>query len=362
MEIQHLKLLNFRNYEQLDIDFDSKMNIIYGDNGGGKSNIVEAIYYLALTKSFRTTEDKNVIRQGEKETKISAKVKERVSHEYELVLNDEGKKALINGNAYKRLSDYISKIQVIVFSPDDLKMIKESPSVRRKLLNVDISMLNNNYLKYLASYNKILKQRNAYLKTVAINGNSSLDYLNILTNNLIEYGLKICDYRNKFINELNELIGDMYSKITGIEGLSIKYISSYSDESKESLLKLYEKGLERDLFLGKTNMGVHHDDITFLLPFGDLKDFGSEGQQKNAIIAYKLAEVELFKRINDNYPILILDDLFSELDKKKINNILNMLDKDMQTFITTTNVSFVKKSVRNNSKLYKVINGKIEEE
>ena len=241
-------------------------------------------------------------------------------------------------------------------------MIKESPSIRRKLVNVDISMLNNNYLKYLASYNKILKQRNAYLKTVAVNGNSSLDYLSILTNNLIEYGLKICDYRKKFINELNELIGDMYSKITGIEGLSIKYISSYSDESKESLLKFYEKGLERDLFLGKTNMGVHHDDITFLLPFGDLKDFGSEGQQKNAIIACKLAEVELFKRINDNYPILILDDLFSELDKKKINNILNMLDKDMQTFITTTNVSFVKKSVRNNSKLYKVINGKIEEE
>ena len=362
MEIQHLKLLNFRNYEQLDIDFNSKMNIIYGDNGVGKSNIVEAIYCLALTKSFRTTDDKNLIKQGEKETRISAKVKKKIEHEYELVLNDDGKKALINGNAYKRLSDYISKIQVIVFSPDDLKMIKESPSIRRKLLNVDISLLNNNYLKYLASYNKILKQRNSYLKTVAVNGNSSMDYLDILTNSLIEHGLKIYEYRKKFINELNESIESIYSNISGIEGLTIKYISSYSDETKEDLVKLYKKGLERDLFLGKTNIGIHHDDITFLLPFGDLKDYGSEGQQKNAIIAYKLAEVELFKRINESYPILILDDLFSELDKKKINNILNMLDKDMQTFITTTNVTFVKKSIRNNSKLYRIINGKIEEE
>ncbi len=362
MEIQHLELLNFRNYEHLIIDFNSKMNIIYGDNGVGKSNIVEAIYCLALTKSFRTTEDKNLIRQGEKETRIVAKVKERVVHNYELVLNDEGKKALINGNAYKRLSDYISKIQVIVFSPDDLKMIKESPSVRRKLLNVDISLLNNNYLKYLASYNKVLKQRNAYLKAVAVNGNSSMDYLDILTNNLIDYGLKIYEYRKNFIKELNKKIGEIYSKISGIEGLNIKYISSYSDESQESLVNLYKKSLERDLFLGKTNIGIHHDDITFLLPFGDLKDYGSEGQQKNAIIAYKLTEVELFKSINGSYPILILDDLFSELDKKKINNILNMLDKDLQTFITTTNVTFVKKSLRNNSKLYKIVDGKIEEE
>ena len=362
MKIQHLKLSNFRNYEQLDIDFNSKMNIIYGDNGVGKSNIVEAIYCLALTKSFRTNEDKNVIRQGMKETIIKAEVQERVSHSYEITLNDEGKKALVDGNAYKRLSDYISKIQVIVFSPEDLKMIKESPSIRRKLLNVDISLLNNNYLKYLTNYNKIVKQRNAYLKIVAVNGNSSLDYLDILTNNLVDYGLKIYEFRKKFIEELNQKINDIYSKICGIDGLSIKYISDYSDVTKDKLLNLYKKGLERDLFLGKTNIGIHHDDITFLLPFGDLKDYGSEGQQKNAIIAYKLAEVELFKEIKESYPILILDDLFSELDKKKINNILSMLDKEIQTFITTTNVMFVKKSIRDNSRLYKIVNGKVEEE
>ena len=362
MEIQHLKLLNFRNYEQLDMDFDSKLNIIYGDNGAGKSNIVEAIYCLALTKSFRTKDDKYLIRQGEKETKIEAKVRERVMHDYEITLNEEGKKVLVDGNTYKRLSDYISKIQVVVFSPDDLKMIKEGPEIRRKLLNVDISLLNNNYLKYLASYKKILKQRNAYLKTVAVNGNSSLDYLDILTNSLIEYGLKIYEFRNKFITALNQKIGNIYREIIGIEGLNIKYISSYNGESKESLQALYKKNLERDLFLGKTNMGIHHDDMNFLLPFGDLKDLGSQGQQKNAIIAYKLALVELFKDISGNYPILILDDLFSELDKKKINNILSMLYKEIQTFITTTNVMFVKKSIRDNSRLYKIINGKVEEE
>ena len=361
MQIRDLKLINFRNYEKLKLSFHSQLNLIIGKNGMGKTNLVEAIYVLALTKSFRTNMDNILIKEGKDSFKIEAHIIKENEENYEFLLTPEGKKIKINGTSATKLSDYISKINVILFNPNDLKIIKDTPSLRRKMLNIEISQLNNLYLKHLQNYNKVMKQRNAYLKTLSINGNASLDYLDILTNKLIDIGLNIYNERRKFIELVNQNIGNLFFKITNSEGLFINYISDYNDMTKEKLLKIYQKGLERDLMFGKTHIGVHHDDISFLLNKENLKDYGSEGQQKNAIIALKLSEIEIFKVKKRTYPILILDDLFSELDNEKINNILKLLNPDIQTFITTTNIESINQDYLNKAKIFKVFNAEIKE-
>ena len=361
MQIIDLKLVNFRNYDKLKLEFDKKLNLIIGKNGSGKTNLVEAIYVLALTKSFRTNNDEILIKSGESITKIEANIKGDLTNNYVLVINNDGKKVKINQTNATRLSDYISKVNVILFSPNDLRIIKDTPSVRRKMLNIEISQLNNLYLKNLQNYNKIIKQRNSYLKTLGVNGNSSQDYLDILTNKLVDIGLFINEKRKKFIELINENIGDLFFKITNTNKLKIEYLSDYNNITKENLLKLYKKSIDRDLMFGKTFIGIHHDDIVFKINDKNLKEYGSEGQQKNAIISFKLAEINIFNKLKSTNPILILDDLFSELDTEKINNILNILDNNIQTFITTTEIDKVKSDIIEKCKIIKINETDIEE-
>lgn len=362
MRIRQLKMINFRNYSNMTIDFSDHYNLIHGNNGMGKTNLIEAIYVLALTKSFRGTVDKVVIMNNRDSAKIEGKIHATISSTYQIIISNDGKKVKIDSNNIPKLSDYISKISVILFNPDDLRIIKDTPSIRRKNLNVDISQLNNVYLKLLSTYNKYLKQRNMYLRSMNINANTDGDFLNVLTEKIIDIGLKIYSYRKEFIEKINIKLGSIYFKITGEEGLSIKYMSDYADLDKKKLLALYKKNLQRDIVLGKTQLGVHHDDIIFIKEDKNLKDYGSEGQQKNSIISYKLAEIQIFKEQKNEYPILILDDLFSELDNEKINNILGLLDTQVQTFITTTDISQVDKEILENSKIIKVEKGSLREE
>ncbi|MGN1370721.1 MAG: DNA replication/repair protein RecF [Candidatus Coprovivens sp.] len=361
MKIQHLKLLNFRNYEKLEISFSSNYNIIYGNNGTGKTNLVESIYVLALTKSFRGTVDKILIMNSKEVCRVEGEVSDKYTNKYKLIIKDGGKKVKINNTKVDKLSDYISQISVVLFNPDDLRFIKDSPTVRRKSINLEISQINNAYLKNLNMYNKLLKQRNSYLKTTNINANSSSDYLNILTNKLIDYGEKIYNSRKKYIDLLNSRIGDIYNSICGISDLKLEYISDYKNFDRDKVSQKYVDTLNRDIILGKTSIGVHHDDVRFKLEGYNIKDYGSEGQQKNAIIAYKLTELEIFYQIRGNYPILILDDLFSELDKFKINNILKLINKDIQTFITTTEIDKINEDILYNSKLFEVVEGYVRE-
>lgn len=361
MQIRDLKLINFRNYNSLNLNFNNHLNIIIGNNGMGKTNLIEAIYVLALTKSFRTNVDNLLIKQGQTSAKIEANISSYITDCYTLILNNEGKKVKINDNKAKRLSDYISKINVILFSPNDLRIIKDTPSVRRKMLNIEISQLNNLYLKYLQDYNQTMKQRNSYLKTMAINGNASKDYLDILTNKLIDIGLFIYKKRKEFIDRINSNIEDLYFKITNMRKLKINYESDYNDMTKEMLIKIYDKSLDRDISFGKTHVGIHHDDIVFCLNDNNLKDYGSEGQQKNAIISMKLAEINIFYDIKKSYPILMLDDLFSELDVNKINNIIKLLDKNIQTFITTTELNKVNQEFLKDCKVFNLKEDTIEE-
>ncbi len=362
MKIQHLKLLNFRNYEKMEISFSPSYNIIYGNNGSGKTNLVESIYVLALTKSFRGSVDKVLIMNNKDVCRVEGQITDKYTNDYKIIIKDGGKKVKINNTKIDKLSDYISKVSVVLFNPDDLRFIKDSPSIRRKAINLEISQINNSYLKTLNNYNKLLKQRNTYLKSMNINANTSSDYLDVLTSKLIDLGEKIYLSRKKYVDLLNEKIGVFYNKICGISDLNIEYISDFNNFDKEKILKKYKNNLNRDVILGKTTFGVHHDDLKFKFEGFNIKDYGSEGQQKNAIIAYKMAELEIFYQIRKDYPILILDDLFSELDRFKINNILNLINENIQTFITTTEIDKINGSILEKSKLFEINDGVVRED
>ena len=361
MKIQKIKVVNFRNYDNLELDFNPHKNIIIGRNGSGKTNIVEAIYVLALTKSFRGTREDVIIKHDKESTRVEGVIKEKRKESFKVILDNNRKIVKKNNTIVKKISDYISNINVILFTSEDLKLIKDTPNTRRKLINVDLSQFSNEYLKYLTLYNKILKQRNMYLKTLYLNGNASKDYLDIITNQLVDYGLRIHEYRKEFINDISSYLSDIYKSIANIEGLKLTYKSDYNNKSKNDILKSYKRSMNSDIRNGQTSQGIHRDDYDFTLNDVYLRDFGSEGEQKNAIIAFKLSELEIFKNKKGIIPILILDDLYSELDKVKINNILNYINDDIQTFITTTEISKLSKKIKDGSKIFKVKDGIVEE-
>ena len=362
MQISSLKLLNFRNYESLELQFSPKVNLIYGKNGMGKTNIIEAIYMLGLTKTFRSNTDDIVIKRGKNIAKIEGTIKDTISNNYKIIISNAGKRIKINNNKVERVSDYITKVNIILFNPDDLKMIKDTPSVRRKMLNIEISGISGEYLQLLNHYNKVLKQRNAYLK--AFNKKKQVDYsfLNILTDQLINIGLKVMKIREEFIENINSYISDIYTQITHKGTLKVIYKSEFLKKSKETLQKMFEKNISREIFLGKTIFGVQHDDFEFRIDKEIVKEFSSVGEQKNSIISFKLAEIKNIEEKLHKKPILILDDLFSELDEEKINNILNLIDPDLQTLITTTDIKNVDKKLLKNAKIFQVNNGIVKEE
>lgn len=361
MKIHHLKLVNFRNYEKLDLSFSDSYNIFYGNNGVGKTNLVESIYVLAFTKSFRGSVDKILVMNNKDVCKIEGEVGDKYASNYRIIFKDGGKKVKVDNTKIEKLSDYISKINVVLFNPDDLRFIKDSPSVRRKNVNLEISQLSNSYLKNLNMYEKLLKQRNMYLKTMNINSNTYPEYLEILTNKLVDLGEKIFNSRKKYIDMINLYLEKYYKKICDLPGLRLEYISDFNEFDRNKIMLKYKNCLNKDIILGKTTYGIHHDDFKFLLNDLNLKDYGSEGQQKNAIISYKLCEIDICYKMKNDYPILILDDLFSELDNEKISNILNLINNNVQTFITTTEIDKISNNIIKKSRIYKILDGEIME-
>ena len=362
MRIAKLSLLNFRNYENLEIEFSDNLNIIYGNNGSGKSNLVEAIYLLALTKSFRTSNDHNLINKNSKFSTIKGTIIDKEKTRYQIDFDASGKKVFIDSDKVKKISDYVSRINIVLFNPLDTKVITDAPVTRRKMLDISISQCNKEYLILLSSYNKILKHRNAYLKQLYLNGNASSEYINILTDKLIDIGLKIHEIRSDYITYLNNHLTNIYKNIFEYGHLEIKYTSDLSGKNVDKLREVYRKIYRKEMAVGKTLLGIHHDDITFMLDDNNIREYGSIGQQKNAIISYKLSELLIVKQLKGEYPILILDDLFSELDSQKILNIIKMLNKEVQTFITTTDIHNLNKELLVNCNLYKVLNQKVERE
>ena len=360
MKITNLKLKNFRNHNELNLNFSDYKNIIIGNNGIGKTNIIEAIYYLALTKSFRTNNDEVLIKDNEEFAVIEATIIEKISNNYKIVINKQGKHIKIDNNSIRQISDYISKLNVILFTQEDMKLIKDNPSIHRRLINMELSQFNNEYLKLLSMYNKILKQRNTYLKNIYFNGNIPKDYLDVLTEKLIDIGLKIYNIRRKYVDEINNYIGNIYKKVVKKKNLQIRYISNYENKGKDELLKSYQKNYQKDINYGKTHLGIHIDDFLFYINDKLAKEYLSEGELKNAIIAFKLSEIKYCIKIKNRVPILILDDLFSELDNKKINSLIGNFKKNFQLIITTTDIDKVNQKLLTNCKVFKITNKRIE--
>ena len=365
MQIDKLRLKNFRNYCDLDIEFNDRLNIIIGNNAQGKTNILEAIYFLSITKSNFSLSDKNCIKKDELFTKISGNIHNlNGNKKLQIFMNINGKKLEVNGNEIKKHSDYIGNLKVIIFNPDDVRLIKEAPGNRRRFMNIEISQLYKKYILALNEYNMILKQRNEYLKIIKT-GKVNHIYFDILNEKMIDLAKVICDYRIKFIDDINKYIGNVFKDISGYDGLTINYLPNIEIDNMDNFKTIMQEKLDnsydREIVIGSTLIGPHRDDFSFKLDNNDLLLYGSQGQIKMAILALKLAEIDVFKDICGEYPILLLDDLFSELDLEKRNKIINYLNRDIQTIVTTTDLKNIDRRLIRRAKIYKIDNGRIVE-
>lgn len=366
MKIRDIKLLNFRNYDDLKLEFSDNINIIIGNNGEGKTNILESVYVLSLTKSNRYGVDNDLIQFGKENLRIEGNViDDDLLRKFSVSLSKNKKNVFINGKEIRKISDYISNFCVISFSPLDLEIIKGSPSIRRNFLNIEISQLYNSYINYLNEYNYILKMRNDYLKKMNLNAMIDKRYLDIINDKLIDKAIKIYDYRFKFVNEINSLIENIFYKIAGLKSLKIEFdnslgLGNYDDELiRKTMNDKFKKNYHQELMLGNTLNGPHRDDFKFMLNDMDMKLYASQGQQRLAIIAFKIAELFIFKRIKKSYPVLLLDDIFSEIDIKKRNKIIKYLNNDIQTIITTTDLVDIQEDWLKKARVFKIKNGKI---
>lgn len=366
MKIKRLKLTNFRNYLNLEFELNTNVNIFIGNNGEGKTNILESIYILSLTKTNRVGSETDLIKYGEEITKIEGIIDTNgIIKKKEVNISHQKKTLLINNKEIRRNKDYIKDFAVILFTPQDLEIIKGSPSIRRNMLNIDISQLHNNYITYLNEYNQIIKMRNEYLKRMNINGNTDERYLEIINKEMVKKAVKIYEYRFNFIDRINYYLPNIFKKITGKNNIKIIFnnslgINEFDEEKVESLFLLkLKKNLNIELMQGMTLTGPHRDDFYFLFDDKDMKYFASQGQQRMAIISLKIAELYIYKEVLGEYPVLLLDDIFSEIDSKKRNKIVKFLKSDIQTIITTTDINDITEDLIEKAVVYNVKNSKV---
>lgn len=360
MIIKRLELKDYRNYESLDLSFDKGTNILYGDNAQGKTNILEAIYVVATTKSHKGSKDREIINFYEEEAHIRTYLeKEGVETRVDMHLRKSKSKGIaIDGQKIKKAADLLGLCNVVFFSPEDLSIIKNGPSERRRFVDMELCQLDSFYLYNLNHYNKIVNQRNKLLKDMYMNPELK-DTLAIWDSQLVSFGSKIIERRKLFADQLNEIIYDIHKKLSGgKEDISISYEPDVSIEDFEKKLRFNQ---DRDIKLKQTSVGPHRDDFAFLNGEIDIRRFGSQGQQRTAALSLKLSEIELVKRISKDTPILLLDDVLSELDSNRQNYLLNSIG-DIQTIITCTGLEdFVNNRFEIN-KIYKVTNGVVTSE
>ncbi|MCR5227461.1 MAG: DNA replication/repair protein RecF [Eubacterium sp.] len=365
MYIDSLALKDFRNYEALDIRFSDKINILYGDNAQGKTNILESIFLAATTRSHKKSKEKDIIRFGQDNSYIRLGVKKRdVGHRIDVHIKGTGSKGIaIDGIPIKRATELFGLINIIMFSPEDLSIVKNGPGERRRFMDMEICQLSRLYYSNLSTYNKILDQRNNTLKQMAFRkGNSSdeggslEDTLDIWDIQLAEAGKALIKERNNFINMMNEMISDIHSSITSSnEKLDLKYEPNVSIEDFEDTLK---NKRNIDIKNTVTMTGPHRDDFGIYINDIDVRVYGSQGQQRTAALSLKLAEIELVKDIINDDPILLLDDVMSELDSKRREALLSRIS-NIQTIITCTGYDdFIKQRI-NVDKIYKISNGHV---
>ena len=363
LKINKLYLKNFRNYSDLEVEFNNKLNIIIGNNAQGKTNILEAIYFLSITKSFLSVNEKTLIFRDKEFSSVKGDiVNNGFKKKLSVLINNNEKKIEINQKVIKRHIDYLGNLRVVIFSPDDIRLLKDSPGNRRRFLNIELSQLYDKYVKILSEFNIVLKQRNEYLKVIK-NGNINLDYYNILNDKYVDLSVSIYLYRYNFIEMINEYIGDKYYFISGDNGLVVRYMTDIeiSDRNtmKDILLSKLVDGKNREIMYGCTLIGPHKDNFCFYLNESNLSLYGSQGQLKMSILALKMAEIDVFKRVTGETPVLLLDDIFSELDIEKRNKLVKFLNDDVQTIMTTTDLSEIDDELVKIANVYQIENGQI---
>lgn len=368
MYLSKLELKNFRNYKKLKLKLCSSINIFIGDNAQGKTNILESIYVLALTKSPRFGAENNLIKHGETDGSIFGVLRDsRKMNELNVCLSNNNKTVFMNGKNIPKISSYIFNMKVIMFGPEDLEIIKGSPQDRRNFINVQISQLYAPYVHYLNEYNKILKNRNEYLKLMNINQYTDPRYLEILDEKLIDRAVEIYKYRREYFLFISSRIGSVFENIAGDNRLNIKLennldlISYDEEEIRTKFSKKLKANRKKEILNGSTLYGPHRDDFSFFLGEDNMKIFASQGQQRLAIICFKIVEIELFHSILNTTPILLLDDIFSELDVKKRNQLVKYLPTDVQVIVTTTDLKNINKKLVERGRVFVVKNGNVEE-
>jgi DNA replication and repair protein RecF len=362
MFVNNLTLHNFRNIEKLSLSFDNSLTIFYGENGQGKTNIVESIFLLANASSFRTNYFKELINNEKEETCAEAEVlSNKRKDKFKMVLRKNGKLGYVNDIVVSKFSDYIGKFNAICFSPEDVSMFKDSPGIRRHFLDKELSALFPVYIKQLIALKSVLEERNNLLK-----GKIDETLLEVINDKLIEASYDIFKRRKWLINKISEFATVIYKILTN-ESQEIKIVyQTFLDETNfESYIskakEIYKKSLRKDIERMYTIYGVHKDDFKVYLNDMEIDMYASQGQQRLGVLVLKLSEIEIFNEYKNTKPILLLDDVFSELDNTKKNNLLFYIDNDIQTIITTTELSNLDENLIKRANLIKIKNGKKEE-
>ena len=359
MIIKSLKLKNYRNYDLLDLTFDPKTNILYGDNAQGKTNILEALYLSGTTKSHRGTKDRDMIQFGYDESHLETVVEKKgIIFQIDMHLKKNSPKGIaIDKVPIRRASELFGIVHFVFFSPEDLNIIKEGPAGRRRFIDLELSQLDKIYLNNLSNYNRIINQRNSLLKDIyGSNQQHLLETLDIWDMQMLQYGTKIIKKRKDFVRDLNQVIQDIHHNLTGgIEHLEVVYEPSTEAEDFENVLK---KNRERDIRMKMTSAGPHRDDLSFVVNGIDIRKYGSQGQQRTAALSLKLSEIYLVKEKIKDTPILLLDDVLSELDSNRQTYLLDCIH-DIQTLITCTGLDDFVSNQFHINKVFRVIKGEV---
>lgn len=371
MRLNKLYLKNYRNYEELNIEFSKNLVIFLGENAQGKTNLLESIYVLAMTRSHRTSSEQELIGWTDDQAMIQGEITKGSSTlPLEILLSKKGRKTKINHIEQKKLSTYVGQMNVILFAPEDLSLVKGSPQIRRKFLDMELGQINPIYLYDLVQYQAILKQRNQYLKQLNEKKQTDLLYLDILSEQLAAFGSKVLKARAQFVKRLEFWANSLHQQITHQkEQLEIEYLTAVDslethtqEQIQEQFLALLNQNKKKDLFRGTTTVGPHRDDLSFFINQKNVQTYGSQGQQRTTALSVKLAEIDLIKEETGEYPILLLDDVMSELDDNRQLHLLETIEGKVQTFLTTTTLDRVKNKMTVEPEIFYVQQGKLKGE
>lgn len=366
MILTELHLHHFRNYEEQTVHFASGVNVLIGHNAQGKTNMLEAIYALSLTRSHRTNNDRELINWQQQSATISGVVQKATGKvPLELQFTKEGKRAKVNHLEQARLSSYVGQLNAILFAPEDLSLVKGAPAVRRRFMDMEFSQMSSKYLYDASQYRSLLRQRNKYLKQLKYGQQHDQVLLDVLSDQLAAYGAEIVVARCRFLQQLEKWAADLHYQISlNAEKLRLVYATQLHvtaettvDDAYQQLLTIYQENKRREIDQGSTMFGPQRDDLRFMVNGKNVHSFGSQGQQRTTALAVKLAEIDLMKEQTGEYPLLLLDDVLSELDTIRQTHLLTAIQNKVQTFLTTTSLSDVARQLINEPTIFNIKNG-----